>query len=113
MKKKDIVKNNILFNDVINKGEKINTKYFVVCKMKYDIKNSLFGVAVGKKVGNAVTRNKIKRQIRNIIDNNKSLFENGYIYIIIGKKLCLNAKFEKMNNSLYDYLCKEIKNNEK
>ena len=107
MKKKDIVKNNILFNDVINKGEKINTKYFVVCKMKYDIKNYLFGVAVGKKVGNAVTRNKIKRQIRNIID------KNGYIYIIIGKKLCLNAKFDKMNNSLYDYLCKEIKNNEK
>ncbi len=110
MKKKDTVKNNSLFNDVINKGEKINTKYFIISKMKYNNPSPLFGVAVGKKVGNAVIRNKIKRQIRNIIDNNKQIFQNNYIYIIIGKKNCLNASFKNMNDSLKDNLLKGDKN---
>lgn len=112
MKKKEILKNNDLFNYIINNGNKTSTEYFVICKYNKNLDHPLFGVAVGKKVGNAVTRNKVKRQIRNIIDLNKDLFNNNYIYIIIGKKKCLEANFNDMNLCLNKYLLKE-KNHEK
>lgn len=93
MKKKDIVKSNELFNDIINKGKRNASKYFVLCSVKKNEVNNKYGIAVGKKVGNAVVRNKIKRQIRHIIDKNIKLFPNYHNYIIISKKEILNLSF--------------------
>jgi len=100
MKKKDIVKSKIIFNDIIKKGVRNTNKYFVICSVIKDEDIPKFGIAVGKKLGNAVTRNKIKRQLRNIIDNNKILFKNNHNYIIIVKKEILILSFQEMNNEL-------------
>ena len=112
MKKRDIVKSNILFNDIINKGKRNSNKYFVLCSVKKEEEKNNYGIAVGKKVGNAVTRNKIKRQIRNIVDNNKNLFPNFHNYIIICKKEVLNLSFQEMNDELVK-LIKKGDDNEK
>lgn len=96
MKKRDILKSNILFNEVINKGKKISNKYYVICSVKKDYPKNNYGIAVGKKVGNAVTRNKIKRQTRKILDNNMKLFPNFHNYIIICKKELLKIPFKEM-----------------
>ena len=111
MKKKETIKSPIIFDDVIKNGFKLKSKYFIICT-KENVQKTLFGVAVGKKIGNAVTRNKLKRQIRNIIDNNKMLFKKDRFYIIIGRKECLDITFEEMNNELKKLLLKE-KNDEK
>lgn len=106
MKKIETVKSTNLFNDIIQKGNKVKSRYFILCYVKNDLNKNYFGVAVGKKVGNAVIRNKLKRQIRNLIDENKLLFKKSYNYIIIGKKECLNATFENMNNDLKKMISK-------
>lgn len=98
MKKRDVLKSNILFNEIINNGERNSSKYFVICSERKDFIKNNYGIAVGKKVGNAVLRNKIKRQMRNIIDNNKNLFSNYHNYIIIVKKEVLNLSFKEMND---------------
>ena len=104
MKKRDVVKSNELFNEIIQKGKRISNKYFVICMMKKDIKMNNYGIAVGTKVGNAVTRNKIKRQMRNIIDNNIELFPNYHNYIIICKKDVLDISFKEMEKELVTLL---------
>ncbi|MDE5630927.1 MAG: ribonuclease P protein component, partial [Bacilli bacterium] len=63
-----------------------------------------FGLAVGKKIGNAVTRNRVKRQIRSIIDNNKNLFKNSKDYIIIVKRNFLDLSFQDMERELKSLL---------
>ena len=100
MKKRDIVKSNILFNDIINKGEHLKSKYYVICMLKSDDINNKFGIAVGKKICIAVKRNKIKRQIRTIIDNNKETFLEYYNYVVICKKEILNLTFKEMEFEL-------------
>lgn len=100
MKKKDVVKSNILFNEIIKSGNHVSNKYFVLCSQKKNEESNKFGIAVGTKVGNAVIRNKIKRQIRNIVDNNRNSFPNFHNYIIICKKEVLLLDFSEMENEL-------------
>lgn len=57
-------------------------------------------------MGNAVTRNKIKRQLRNIIDNNLKLFPNFHNYIIICKKEILKLSYSEMEKELIKLLNK-------
>lgn len=112
MKKKNVVKSKILFNDIIQKGKRNTNKYFVICSVSKNELNNNYGIAVGKKVGNAVTRNKIKRQIRNIIDKNYKLFPNFHNYIIICKKEILNLSFWEMEKELIKLLNKGEQNEE-
>ena len=59
-----------------------------------------FGLAIGKKIGNAVMRNKLKRIFRMILTNNKNLFKNNYDYIIIGKRRALETNYSTLEDSI-------------
>lgn len=111
MKRTEMIKRHESFDDIIKNGKQVKTKYFVLCSKENDVNKTLFGVAVSKKVGNAVIRNALKRRYRNIIDNNKLLFKNKTNYIIIIRKESLNADFYKLDETLQLTLKKE--NNEK
>ena len=100
MKKFEIVKEHYEFDNIINKGKSIGNKVFSIYFLKHDEEYPKFGIAVGKKIGNAVTRNKYKRIIRNMIDNNKLLFKKDYDYIIIIKRKCLDLSFKELNDNL-------------
>ena len=103
MKKINIVKENRTFNNIIENGiQKKNTKLVLYYIENPNNKYYRFGISVGKKVGNAVTRNKLKRQLRSIIDINKKYYENNKDYIIIVRKNCLNCSFMEINNSFIE-----------
>ena len=100
MKRYEMVKSHEEFNEIINKGEKKSNKYMIIFSLKKDFSKPNFGIAVGKKIGNAVERNKLKRQFRNIIDNNRFCFQNYHNYIIMIKKEAKSARFIDIENSL-------------
>ena len=100
MKKEERVKSKILFNKIINEGKKISNKYFTIFYIDKNNIKPLFGISAPKKNGNAVIRNKLKRQTREIIREIKLLFKNKRNYIIIVKKTCLELKYDEMKNQL-------------
>ena len=100
MKKREIVRDNRKFNNIIATGSVLKNKYFVLYYNKVSEGDLKFGIAVGKKVGNAVVRNRYKRKIRSIVDNNKLLFQKGYNYIIIVKKESLSLDHQSLNDNL-------------
>ncbi len=106
MKKENIVKDNKYFNEVIQNNNFIKNKYYVIYIMKKESVKPKFGVAVGKKIGNAVIRNKIKRRIRNIITTNISLFPTYNDYIIVAKRFCKDEKYDKLNVEMQKLLRK-------
>ena len=59
-----MLKKNYEFKNVLNKGTRYRGKQIEIFYLKKDIPNNLLGIAIGKKVGNSVTRNRIKRLIR-------------------------------------------------
>ena len=104
MKKINIVKSNEEFNLVMNKGFNLKNKYFVLYSMNNNLERYRFGVSVGKKVCNAVNRNKLKRQVRNILDYHKNLYSKSKDYIIIVRKSSLNEQYSILEENLVKLL---------
>ena len=104
MKKCERVKSNILFNEIIQNGTKVSNKFFTIFFKDKEEDNNLFGVTAPKRVGNAVVRNKLRRQTRELIDETKKLFKNNRNYIIIIKEVCLRSKYEEKKQALINLI---------
>lgn len=83
MRKLYIVKNSRDFEYIIKNGKCIKNRSYVIYYIKNNLLYNRFGISVGKKIGNAVIRNKYKRKLRAIIDNSKKVYINNQDYIII------------------------------
>ena len=78
-------------------------------KIPHDNENiPKFGITFTKHIGNAVTRNKLKRRIKSVIDNNKNIYQHNQNYIIIAKKQTLDLTYQELEKELI-YLFKKIK----
>ena len=108
MKKYEVVKEKRTFDSIINSAKYIKNDIFIIYYEKHDEDYPKFGIAVGKKIGNAVIRNKYKRITRNLIDQNKFLFKNNFDYIIILKKKCLDLSYNELNDNLNRLLKENI-----
>ncbi len=87
MQKSYRIKKSSEIEQVMKKGRSKANPYFIVYKCnKSDNENFRIAISVGKKIGNAVERNKIKRYIRNVTTENKQLINPHYDYFVIARK---------------------------
>ncbi len=107
LKKYEIVKKNIEFNDIIKTGKFLKNKYYNIYYKDSVTKFPKFGFAVSKKCGNAVVRNKLKRQLRMIVDNNKNLFNAFNDYIIMVRKDIGSISYQEMEYNLINLVLKK------
>ena len=103
MKKIEIIKSSREYTEIINNSKSKKSKYFSIYYRKNNDSNR-YGITVPKKTGTAVTRNKIKRRIKNIIDNNKNIVQKGYDYVIIVKKGIVDLTYQDMEKELLKLL---------
>ena len=106
MKKEHIVKENREFSNIIETGTCIKDKNLVIYYKDNELNKARFGISVGTKVGKAHVRNKLKRQIRNIVDNFKNSYSKSKDYIIIVRKACLECTFQEIEASYQKLLMK-------
>ena len=98
MKKKNVLKRNIDFDRIIKNNKAFRYKDYIIYLERTDNEEYHFGLSVGKKVGNAVIRNRVKRQLRSIIDEKN--YQKGLNCIIIVKKSVLGKDFSMMKEEL-------------
>lgn len=108
MKKINIIKKNYDINSVINSKNMIKNKYFYIYKDRNNKNNYRFAICVSKKIGNAVRRNKIKRQIKDIIDKSNLVFNNTNDYVIILRKEINNLDYNEIKENLINLISKII-----
>lgn len=103
MKKLEIIKSSRKYTEIINTNKCKRNKYFSIYYRKSDDKNK-YGITIPKKTGTAVVRNKIKRRVKNIIDNNKNIVQKNYDYVIIVKKGIIELTYQEMEKELLKLL---------
>ena len=110
MKKVNRVKKYREFQEVMNLRKfKRNELYSVYYRDK-QTEVGRVGILVGKRNGNAVTRVKIKRQVRSIVDETLDLKNDNIDYIIVISKYYNTEEFAK-NKTLLVRLLNSIKEN--
>ena len=74
--------------------------------VKKDIKKLNISFVTKKKIGNAVKRNKIKRRLKNIVNDaikNISI-KFDYSYLVIAKSTMLNNEYKNIKETLFQDL---------
>lgn len=82
------------FLRVQRKGRKLQLEHFLVfaapleasAEHQADLPPTRLGITVTRKVGNAVTRNRIKRLVREAFRRNRVSFPGGYDVVFIAKR---------------------------
>ena len=105
MKKEFRVKRNEDFSKIIARKKSFANSCFIIYKDENQIGHGRVGISVSKKLGNAVTRNKIKRQLRMMIQ------ECFHFDIVIVRKNFLNHTYIENKKEL-EYLYKKVKRKE-
>ena len=87
-------------------GKKRSNKYLTIFFKKLSGKNNKklnISFVTKKKIGNAVKRNKIKRRLRNIMNDayKKISINLNYSYLVIAKSTMLNNEFKKIKETLF------------
>ena len=87
-------------------GKKISNKYLTIFFKKLSDKNNKklnISFVAKKKIGNAVSRNKIKRRLKNIMnDAVKNIKINfNYSYLLIARKTVLEDTYKKIKEKIF------------
>ena len=73
--------------------------YLVLYARKNRSATNRVGITVGKKLGGAVVRNRVRRRLREVYRLNESRFAPGYDIVVVARSRCIDADFSKLEHA--------------
>ena len=96
---RNTLKKNSDFRRLYTKGKSAVTPYVVVYCRKNGLPVNRTGFTVSAKLGNAVTRNRIRRQFREIYRLHMEELKPGQDIVLVARSRCVRGDYRKMENS--------------
>ena len=97
------------FEKLFKEGKSFREKFLVLKINENNLNNNRFGFIVSKKISKkAVTRNKIKRQLREIIRKEINNYQKGFDIAVIALPDIESKSFEEMSQAL-ECILKKVK----
>lgn len=101
MKKEYRIKKSKEFQAVFQKGRSTANRQFVVYVLEKKEQDFFrIGLSVSKKIGNAVTRNRVKRLIRQVFLEEKEHLKSGMDYVVIARQPTAEMNYTEVKRSL-------------
>lgn len=104
MKKEYRIKKNQEIQSVLSLKQSIVGKHFIIYKKESHQEHFRYALSVSKKFGHAVERNKMKRQLRDILDNLN--ISNKYDLFVITRLSAKDISFESKKSEIITLLTK-------
>ncbi|WP_088008309.1 ribonuclease P protein component [Indiicoccus explosivorum] len=104
MNKHQRIKKSQEFQRVFKKGKSFANRQFIIYVYRTGQPEFRIGLSVSKKIGNAVTRNRIKRYIRQVFLEMKEEVRQDADYVIIARKQAADLDFHETKKSLQHVL---------
>ena len=73
--------------------------YLVLYARRNRTATNRVGVTVGKKLGHAVVRNRVRRRLREVYRLNEDKFAPGWDIVVVARSRCITADFGKLTNA--------------
>ena len=100
------LKENRQFRRLYAKGKSVVGPCFVLYCRKNRLENNRLGITVGGKLGNAVTRNRIRRRMREIYRIHESEFSTGFDLVAVARVRALHTDFAKLEREFLAHMDK-------
>lgn len=100
--KDNVLKKNRQFQTVYKTGKSYANKYLVLYVLTKKDGLRRVGFAVGKRLGGAVVRNRIKRLLREAFRLNQHCLRQGVDLIIIGRQPIVGKDFDIVNRAVFE-----------
>jgi len=100
------IKKNGDFRKIYNSRKSVADRNMVLYFLSNNKVACRFGFTVSKKVGNAVTRNRVRRLFGEVCRLNKEKFPNGYDFILLARREIVGLNYFQIEEGLLKLLKK-------
>ena len=73
--------------------------FLVLYARKNNSSANRVGVTVSKKLGGAVTRNRVRRRLREVYRLHETRFQPGWDIVVVARSRCIDASFDKLTQA--------------
>ncbi|MBO6280744.1 MAG: ribonuclease P protein component [Bacilli bacterium] len=94
------------FVNTVRKGKTLKETPYIIHYLENELSVCRVGLSVSKRIGNAVRRNRIKRQTRAMCDSLIDYSSHTFDVVIVIKQEFINSDFENNKKILNDLLSK-------
>ena len=73
--------------------------YLVLYAKRNRTDGNRVGITVGKKLGHAVVRTRVRRRLREVYRLNEGKFAPGWDLVVVARSRCIRARFSELTNA--------------
>jgi len=104
LKKEYRLKANNRIKEVRTAGQSWRNRRLVLCKLNGEQGQTRFAFSVSKRVGNAVTRNRIKRYMREVVRQQLPQLHGGWDILLIARERAAHASYQQIQDAILNLL---------
>ncbi len=104
LKKEYRLKASNRIKEVRTAGQSWRNQWLVLCKLNGEQEQTRFAFSVSKRVGNAVTRNRVKRYMREVARQQLPQLHSGWDILLIARERAANASYQEIRDAMLNLL---------